>query len=54
MKPIPDPEVPERPTSRSFSAAHQVAILDELDRPTALGSRAAISRREGSRSPSSS
>jgi len=47
MNPIPDPEVPERPTRRSFSAAYKVAILDELDRATAPGAKGAIIRREG-------
>lgn len=31
MDGIPDPEVPERPTRRRFSAAYKVAVLDELD-----------------------
>jgi len=47
MNPIPDPEVPERPTRRSFSAAYKVAILDQLDRATAPGAKGAIIRREG-------
>ena len=47
MTPIPDPEVPERPTRRSFSATCKVAILDEVDRSTAPGSKGAIIRREG-------
>ena len=47
MDPIPDPEVPERPTRRRFSAAYKVAILDELDQATASGAKGAIIRREG-------
>ena len=47
MNPIPDPEVPERPTRRSFTAAYKVAILDELDHAAAPGAKGAIIRREG-------
>ena len=47
MDTIPDPEVPERPTRRRFTAAYKVAILDELDRATAPGAKGAIIRREG-------
>ena len=47
MDTIPDPEVPERPTRRRFTAAYKVAILDELDHASAPGSTGAILRREG-------
>lgn len=47
MDTIPDPEVSERPTRRRFGAAYKVAILDELDRATAPGTKGAIIRREG-------
>jgi len=47
MDAIPDPEVPERPTRRRFTAAYKVAILDELDRATEPGSKGAIIRRDG-------
>ena len=47
MDTIPDPEVPERPTRRRFTAAYKVAILDELDQATAPGAKGAIIRREG-------
>jgi transposase-like protein len=47
MDTIPDPEVPERPTRRRFSAAYKVAILAELDGATAPGAKGAIIRREG-------
>jgi hypothetical protein len=39
MDVIPDPEVPERPTRRRFTAAYKVAMLDELDRATERGER---------------
>ncbi len=47
MDRVPDPEVPERPTRRRFSAAYKAAILDELDRATEPGAKGAILRREG-------
>ena len=47
MDAIPDPEVPERPTRRRFSAAYKVAILEELDQASEPGSKGAIIRREG-------
>lgn len=47
METIPDPEVPERPRRRRFPAAYKAAILDELDRASAPGAKAAILRREG-------
>ena len=47
MDAIPDPEVPERPTRRRFTAAYKVVVLDELDRATEPGSKGAIIRRDG-------
>ena len=47
MDRVPDPEVPERPTRRRFSAAYKAAILDELDRATEPGAKGTILRREG-------
>ena len=44
---IPDPEVPERPTRRRFTASYKVAVLDDLDQATEPGSKGAIIRREG-------
>ena len=43
---VPEPEVPERPTRRRFTAAYKAAVLDELDRATAPGAKGAILRRE--------
>jgi hypothetical protein len=45
METIPDPEVPEWPTRRRFLAAYKAAMLDELDRASAPGAKAAILRR---------
>jgi len=47
MDRFPDPEVPERPSRRRFSAAYKAAILDELERATEPGAKGAILRREG-------
>ncbi len=47
MNSIPDPEVPERPTRRRFSAAYKVAILDEYEAATEPGAKGALLRREG-------
>lgn len=47
MDPTPDPEVPERPTRRRFTAAYKVAILDAYEAATASGAKGAILRREG-------
>jgi transposase len=47
MDTIPDPEVPERPTRRRFTASYKVAILDELDHASAPGAKGVIIRREG-------
>ena len=44
--PMPDPEVPERPVRRRFSAGYKLAVLAEIDaaEPGGIG---AILRREG-------
>jgi transposase-like protein len=42
----PDPEVPERPKRRSFSAEHKLRVLDEIDKAPP-GRSSAIIRREG-------
>ena len=47
MDTIPDPEVPERPTRRRFSAAYKAMILDELDHASVPGAKGSILRREG-------
>ena len=43
---MPDPEVPERPVRRRFTAAYKLAILAETDRATEPGAIGAILRRE--------
>ncbi len=47
MSSIPDPEIPERPTRRRFSAAYKVAILDAHEAATEPGAKGALLRREG-------
>ncbi len=47
MAEAPDPEVPERPRRRWFTAAYKLAILAELDQATEPGAKGAILRREG-------
>ncbi len=44
---IPDPEVPERPTRRRFTAACKMAILDGYEAVTEPGAKGALLRREG-------
>jgi len=44
--PMPDPEVPERPVRRRFSAQYKLDILAEIDRTTEPGGIGAILRRE--------
>jgi transposase len=44
--PMPDPEVPERPVRRRFSAQYKLDILAEIDRATEPGAIGAILRRE--------
>ncbi len=43
----PDPEVPERPTRRRFTAEYKLAILKEIDAATEPGEIGALLRREG-------
>jgi transposase len=43
---MPDPEVPDRPRRRRFSAAYKLAVLAEVDRATEPGEVGAILRRE--------
>lgn len=43
---MPDPEVPERPTRRRYSATDKLRILAEIDKAP-RGQTAAILRREG-------
>lgn len=43
----PDPEVPEKPKRRKFSAAYKRRILQELDACTKPGEVGALLRREG-------
>ena len=47
MAEVPDPEVPERPKRRRFTAGYKLAILEELDRAVEPGAKGAILRREG-------
>jgi len=47
LKPVPDPEVSDRPKRRTFTAAYKLAILREVDACTELGEIGAILRREG-------
>jgi transposase-like protein len=44
---MPDPEVPERPRRRRFSAQYKLEILREIDAVTEPGAIGAILRREG-------
>ena len=43
----PDPEVPERPTRRRFTAEYKLSILKEADAATEPGEIGALLRREG-------
>jgi transposase len=43
---MPDPEVPERPVRRRFTAAYKLSILREVDAATEGGQIGAILRRE--------
>lgn len=43
----PDPEVPERPRRRRFTALYKRAVVAEYDRLTEPGARGALLRREG-------
>ena len=44
---MPDPEVPERPVRRRFSARYKLDILAEIDATTEPGGIGVILRREG-------
>ena len=44
---MPDPEVPERPRRRRFTAAYKLAILREIDAVTEPGDIGTVLRREG-------
>ena len=43
----PDPEVPEQPIRRSFTAAYKLKVLAEADQCTGRGELGALLRREG-------
>lgn len=45
--PMPDPEVPERPARRRFSAEYKLRIVEEANAATGPGEVGAILRREG-------
>ncbi len=46
LKPVPDPEVSDRPRRRRFTAKYKLTILRELD-ACELGGQGAVLRREG-------
>lgn len=43
----PDPEVPEKPRRRQFTAAYKLRVLEEADRASEPGEIGALLRREG-------
>lgn len=45
--PYPDPEVPEKPVRRQFTADYKLRLINECDRAQELGQVGAILRREG-------
>jgi transposase len=47
LKPVPDPEVRDRPRRRRFTAKYKLKILRELDGCTEPGAVGAVLRREG-------
>jgi transposase-like protein len=47
LKPVPDPEVSDRPKRRSFTAEFKLNILRELDAITEPGQVGEVLRREG-------
>ena len=47
LRPVPDPEVSDRPKRRKFTAEYKLRILRELDACTEPGQKGAILRREG-------
>ena len=46
-EPMPDPEVPERPARRRFSAEYKLRIVEEANALTEPGAVGALLRREG-------
>jgi transposase len=46
-EPMPDPEVPERPARRRFSAEYKLRIVEEANALTEPGAIGALLRREG-------
>ncbi|HEY5526983.1 MAG TPA: transposase [Candidatus Anoxymicrobiaceae bacterium] len=46
-RPPPDPEVPEKPVRRKFTAEYKLKILAEADRCTEYGQIGGLLRREG-------
>ena len=46
-KPVPDPEVSDRPKRRAFTAEYKLSILRELDAITEPGQVGEVLRREG-------
>lgn len=47
LKPVPNPEVSDRPKRRRFTAEYKLGVLRELDACTEPGQKGAILRREG-------
>ena len=47
IRPVPDPEVRDRPKRRTFTAKYKLAILRELDACSEPGAVGAVLRREG-------
>lgn len=47
LKPVPEPEVVDRPQRRRFSADYKLRILRELDSCAKPGEKGAVLRREG-------
>lgn len=45
--PMPDPEVPERPVRRCFTAEYKLRIVEEANAATEPGAVGALLRREG-------
>lgn len=46
-EPMPDPEVPERPARRRFTAEYKLRIVEEANAATGPGAVGALLRREG-------
>jgi transposase len=47
LAPMPDPEVPERPVRRRFTAEYKLRIVEEANAATEPGQVGALLRREG-------